>query len=80
MGPKKYIERMVMQYEGMFGTKPKDTYTSPLMSNDHPELDTTELLDDDGIHQYHYLIGVPPMDHHTGEIRYCHRSNDYVRV
>jgi hypothetical protein len=43
MGPKKYIERMVMQYEIMFGTKPKATYTSPLMSNDHPELDTTEL-------------------------------------
>jgi Reverse transcriptase (RNA-dependent DNA polymerase) len=58
MGPKKYIERMVMQYEGMFGTKPKATYTSPLMSNDHPELDTTELLDDDGIHQYQSLIGV----------------------
>jgi hypothetical protein len=32
--------------------------TSPLMSNDHPELDTTELLDDDGIHQSHSLIGV----------------------
>jgi hypothetical protein len=49
---------MVMQYEGMFGTKPKATYTSPLMSNDHPQLDTTELLDDEGIHQYQSLIGV----------------------
>jgi hypothetical protein len=58
MGPKKYIECMVMQYEGMFGTKPKATYTSPLMSNDHPELDTTKLLDDNGIHQYQSLIGV----------------------
>jgi hypothetical protein len=43
----------------MFGTnKPKATYTSLLMSNDHPELNTTELLDDDGIHQYQSLIGV----------------------
>jgi hypothetical protein len=49
---------MAMQYEGMFGTKPKAAYTSPLVSNDHPELDTSELLDDDGIHQYQSLVGV----------------------
>jgi hypothetical protein len=58
MGPKKYIKCVVMQYKGMFGTKPKASYTSPLMSNDHPELDTTKLLDDNGIHQYQSLIGV----------------------
>jgi Reverse transcriptase (RNA-dependent DNA polymerase) len=58
MGPKKYIECMVMQYEGMLGTKPKATYTSPLVSNDHPDLDTTKLLDDEGIHQYQSLISV----------------------
>lgn len=57
MGPRKYIERMMIQYETMFGTKPKGVYTSPLLSNDHPELDTSELLDDDGIHQYQSLIG-----------------------
>jgi hypothetical protein len=34
------------------------TYTSPLMNNNHPELDTTKLLDDDGIHQYQSLISV----------------------
>ena len=57
VGPRKYIERMVMQYESMFGTKPKGGYSSPLVSNDHPELDTTDLLDEDGIHQYQSLIG-----------------------
>ena len=37
MGPRTYIDRMCMQYESMFGTKPKAVYTSPLVSNDHPE-------------------------------------------
>ena len=58
MGPKTYIERMIMQYESMFGSKTKTVYTSPLVSNDHPELDETELLDEDGIHHYQSLIGV----------------------
>ena len=56
-GPKAYIERICLQFETMFGTKPRAGYTSPLLSNDHPELDDTELLDDDGIQQYQSLIG-----------------------
>ena len=56
-GPRRYIERLAMQYESMFGTKPKATYSSPLIANDHPEVDMTTLLDDDGIHQYQSLIG-----------------------
>jgi Reverse transcriptase (RNA-dependent DNA polymerase) len=58
MGPKTYIERLCLQYVAMFGTKPKSAYTSPLASNDHPELDDTELLDDDGIQKYQSLLGV----------------------
>ena len=58
VGPRTYIERMSLQYESMFGTKPKATYNSPLTANDHPELDTTDLLDDCGTHQYQSLIGV----------------------
>ena len=58
MGPKTYIERMCLQYIAMFGTKPKSVYTSPLTSNDHPELDDTELLNEDGIQQYQSLLGI----------------------
>ena len=58
MGPKTYIERMCAQYESMFGVKPKAVYTSPLTSNDHPELDTSDLLDEDGAHQYQSILGV----------------------
>ena len=34
-----------------FGCKPNTVYTSPLEQGDHPELDTTPFLDQDGIQQ-----------------------------
>jgi hypothetical protein len=40
----------------MFGEKPK-RFTSPLEKGDHPELDTSEILDLRGIKQYQSLIG-----------------------
>jgi Reverse transcriptase (RNA-dependent DNA polymerase) len=55
-GPKKYIEKMVSNYERMFQEKPKPT-SSPLPRNNHPELDNTELLDLDGIKIYQSMIG-----------------------
>ena len=57
MAPKKYIDKMISQYERMFGCKPKTTYMSPLEKGDHPELDTSEELDAKGIQQYQSLIG-----------------------
>ena len=57
MAPKKYIEKMIMTYEQMFGFKPNQKYTSPLEKGDHPELDKTELLDESGIQKYQSLIG-----------------------
>ena len=55
-GAKTYIKRMLANYERMFGTMPKE-YSSPLDAGDHPELDTSELLDNDGIKKYQRLIG-----------------------
>ena len=55
--PKKYIKKMVTTYERLFGTKPKDVYTSPLEKGDHPEMDTSELLDSTGIQQYQSMVG-----------------------
>ena len=57
IAPKKYIDKMMSQYEVLFGEKPKMSYYSPLEKNDHPELDTSELLDDTGIKTYQSLIG-----------------------
>ena len=54
--PKKYIGKMKETYERMFGHTPKP-YSSPLEYNDHPEMDTSEELDEDGIKRYQSLIG-----------------------
>lgn len=47
---------MIGQFENMFGCKPRE-YTSPLEKGDHPEVDTSELLDDEGIKKYQTMIG-----------------------
>ena len=57
MTPRKYIEKMCTEYERLFGEAPKRVVTSPLEKNDHPELDTSDFLDDDGIRRYQSLIG-----------------------
>jgi len=56
-GPKKYIEKMEDAFVRMFGKKPKTNVTSPLEKNDHPKLDESELLDDDGTARFQSLIG-----------------------
>ena len=48
---------MISTYEKLFGSKPKQNVTSPLEKGDHPEIDTSELLDADGIVIYQSLIG-----------------------
>ena len=55
--PRKYIEQMVETYIRMFGEKLKELYSSPLDKGDHPELDTSDLLDADGIQKYQSMIG-----------------------
>jgi hypothetical protein len=54
--PRKYIEKMLKNYERLFGTMPRKAQ-SPLLSNDHPELDKSELLDDEKTKIYQSLIG-----------------------
>ena len=49
---------MVEEYVRLFGEKPTSKVRSPLEKNDHPELDTSELLDEDGIQKYQSLIGM----------------------
>jgi hypothetical protein len=44
------------QFENMFGCKPRE-YTSPLEKGDHPEIDQTEELYNDGIKRYQTMIG-----------------------
>jgi len=57
MAPRKYIDKMIANYESMFGEKPKQNVSSPLEKNDHPELDTSELLQPDDVQKYQSVIG-----------------------
>ena len=57
MAPRKYIDKMIDGYSNMFGEKPRTRYSSPLEKGDHPELDTSELLDESGIQKYQSLVG-----------------------
>ena len=57
MAPKKYIDRMIENYTRMFGVKPRQTVLSPLEKGDHPELDDSPELNEDGIRKYQSLIG-----------------------
>jgi hypothetical protein len=54
--PAKYIKKCLDNYERLFGEKPKKA-SSPLIKGDHPELDSSELLDLDGIKIFQSLIG-----------------------
>ena len=53
----KYVEKLMKNYERMFGELPKQNVTSPLEKGDHPELDTSEFLDPKGIQTYQSMIG-----------------------
>jgi hypothetical protein len=55
-GASSYVKKMLGNYETMFGSKPKE-YSTPMEEKDHPEIDTTELVDATGIKQYQSLIG-----------------------
>jgi hypothetical protein len=56
MGAKDYIQKILKNYEMTYGEKPKERF-QPLDSDDHPEVDTSELLSEEGITQYQSLIG-----------------------
>ena len=56
MDPGEYVSKMEDAYVHHFGEKPKQSVQSPLESGDHPELDVSEFLDEDGIKIYQSLI------------------------
>ena len=53
---KTYVDRMLANYQRLFGNMPKE-YITPLDANDHPELDTSPELDEKGKAIYMSLIG-----------------------
>ena len=53
--PRKYIKKMLNAYKNYFGSLPKQEQ-SPLMDGDHPKLDTSDLLDEEGTCMYQLLV------------------------
>jgi hypothetical protein len=52
-----YLSKMVDMYQRHFGAKPRHVYHSPLEKGDHPEMDTTTILDYEKTSIYQSLIG-----------------------
>jgi len=55
-GAKTYVKKLLLNYEQMFGSPPKE-FTAPLDPKDHPEIDGSPFLDEDGIKHYQSLLG-----------------------
>ena len=45
--PKKYIDKLAGTYKRLFNENPPKGYKTPLDKNDHPELNTSEILEGD---------------------------------
>ena len=50
--PKKYIDKLADTYKRLFNEDPPKSYKTPLDKNDHPELDTSEILEGDMAAKY----------------------------
>ena len=55
--PKKYIDKLVETYKRLFNEDPPKVYKTPLDKNDHPELDTSEILEGDMAANYLTMVG-----------------------
>ena len=58
-GPVRYIQKILDQYERMFGKPVKNSRKihAPLEPGDHPELDVTEFCDDEDHAKYMSMVG-----------------------
>ena len=55
--PKKYIDKLADTYKRLFNEDPPKGYKTPLDKNDHPELDTSEILEGDMATKYLTMVG-----------------------
>ena len=55
--PKKYIDKLADTYKRLFNEDPPKGYKTPLDKNDHPELDTSEILEGDMAAIYLTMVG-----------------------
>ncbi len=56
IGCKKYLVEAIKRVERMFGSLKK--YSNPMETGDHPELDDSKVLNDDGHRKFQMLMGI----------------------
>ena len=54
--PRKYIDKLADTYRRLFNQDPPKGYKTPLDKNDHPELDTSEILEGDMAAKYLTMV------------------------
>ena len=55
--PRKYNDKLADTYKRLFNEDPPKGYKTPLDKNDHPELDTSEILEGDMAAKYLTIMG-----------------------
>ena len=55
--PMKYIDKLADTYRRLFNDNPPKGYKTPLDKNDHPGLDTSEILEGDMAAKYLTMVG-----------------------
>ena len=55
--PIKYIDKLADTYKRLFNEDPPKGYKTPVDKNDHPELDTSEILEGDMAAKYLTIVG-----------------------
>ena len=55
-GPRRYIDKILDTYKRNFGTEPHNK-NSPMVQNDHPEIDDSDFLGPEDIKLYQSMIG-----------------------
>ena len=55
--PRKYIDKLADTYKKLFNDDPPKDYNTPLDKNDHPELDTSLILEGDMAAKYLTMVG-----------------------
>ena len=55
--PRKYIDKLAYTYKRLFNEDPPKGYKTPFDKNDHPELDTSEILEGDMAAKYLSMVG-----------------------
>ena len=77
IGCKKYLVEAIKRVERMFGTLKK--YSNPMETGAHPELDDSEILNDEGHRKYQMLMGILVWVVTIGRIDVAHSTSSLSR-